>query len=151
MKLNYRTTQFKNGDSLVYQNVPKTAAEDDIYIDFIISDFDQFFSKVVNYFDVVFDTKSKRAIISIKNRTDISLLKIKYIFIFDKKYLNDLNSPIQFNSESISIYRPQFNVYEDVLYFNRETGATTNVETGDNNKDNAVWKDIRTFFKLLED
>jgi hypothetical protein len=151
MKLSYRTTQFKNGDSLIYQNVPKTAAEDDIYIDFIISDFDQFFSKVVNYFNVVFDTKSKRAIISIKNRTDISLSRIKYILIFDKKYLNDLNSPIQFNSESISIYRPQFNVYEDVLYFNRETGATTNVETGDNNKDNAVWKDIRTFFKLLED
>jgi len=146
MKLSYRTIQFENGETLVYQGVSKTAAEDDIYIDFIISDFDQFFSKVVNYFDVVFDTKSKRAIISIKNRTDISLSRIKYIFIFDKKYTKDVDSPIQFNNESISIYRPQFNVYEDVLYFNRETGATT-----DNNKDNAVWKDIRTFFKLLED
>jgi hypothetical protein len=150
MKLSYRTIQFKNDETLVYQGVSKTAAEDDIYIDFIISDFDQFFSKVVNYFNVVFDTKSKRAIISIKNRTDISLSRIKYIFIFDKKYTKDVDSPIQFNNESISIYRPQFNVYEDVLYFNRETGST-NVETGDNNKDNAVWKDIRTFFKLLED
>jgi len=146
MKLSYRTIQFKNGETLVYQGVSKTAAEDDIYIDFIISDFDQFFSKVVNYFDVEFDTNSKRAIISIKNRTDISLSRIKYIFIFDKKYTKDVDSPIQFNNESISIYRPQFNVYEDVLHFNRETGSTTY-----NNKDNAVWKDIRDFFKLLED
>jgi hypothetical protein len=151
MKLSYRTIQFKNGETLVYQGVSKTAEEDDIYIDFIISDFDQFFSKVVNYFNVAFDTNSKRAIISIKNRTDISLSRIKYIFIFDKKYTKDVDSPIQFNNESISIYRPQFNVYEDVLHFNRETGSTTDLETGDNNKDNAVWKDIRAFFKLLED
>jgi hypothetical protein len=141
MKLSYRYKEYATNDEINYNGNTVTVGEDDIYVDFIISNFNQFYSKVLDHFGVKLSGKlEERYIIP----TDDILSYVKHIFVFDQKYLKDTNIPIQFKNRSISIYRSQFNVYEDILYFTRDINFN-NIK-----KDNPLWSDIRAFFKILE-
>ena len=132
MIVKYRHVIMPTGTVFVQDGVTKTVLSTDLYVDLIISEYDQFFSKVLQYYNINLLKVPQRYNVSIRD----SFKKFKYLFVFDYKNTQDLNSPIQLNNESISIYRSQFNVYEDYLNFAGKT---------------ELWEDLQLFLSNLKE